>query len=76
MKAGEFDKAFDASADTSGEGDRPRALRPNADLKRVNADLPAGVGEGLDRQAQRLGVTRQPPIRVWIADRLGQDRSA
>jgi len=38
--------------------------------KRVNLDFPTWVVTGLDRQAQKLGVTRQAPIKMWIADRL------
>jgi hypothetical protein len=29
--------------------------------------------ERLDREARRLGVTRQSIIKVWIADRLQKD---
>jgi hypothetical protein len=28
--------------------------------------------ESLDREARRLGVTRQSLIKLWLADRLGQ----
>jgi hypothetical protein len=28
--------------------------------------------DSLDREAQRLGVTRQSVIKVWIAERPGQ----
>ena len=31
-----------------------------------------GMVESLDREARRLGVTRQSIIKVWIADRLQQ----
>jgi hypothetical protein len=29
------------------------------------------VAAGLDRQAKRLGVTRQALIKMWIAERVG-----
>jgi hypothetical protein len=32
--------------------------------------------ESLDREARRLGVTRQSIIKVWIAERLERDRTA
>ncbi len=70
MKANEFDRAFDADEDISGQVDWSKARRPNVELKRVNVDFPAWVVAGLDQQAQRLGVTRQALIKMWIAERL------
>jgi hypothetical protein len=71
MKAHEFDEAFDAGADVSDAIDWAASRRPNVETRRVNVDFPAWVVEGLDRQAQRLGVTRQSLIKLWIAERLG-----
>lgn len=42
------------------------------EIRRVNVDFPAWVVTGLDREADRLGVTRQALIKIWIADRLDQ----
>jgi hypothetical protein len=39
-------------------------------LKRVNVDFPAWVVEALDREARRLGVTRQALVKLRIAERL------
>jgi hypothetical protein len=36
----------------------------------VNVDFPTWVVAGLDRQAQKLGITRQALIKMWIAERL------
>ncbi len=71
MKATELDKRFDAGEDVSDQIDWSRSKRPNTELKRVNVDFPAWVVKGLDQHAQRLGVTRQSLIKMWIADRLG-----
>ena len=71
MKANELDKKFDAGEDISGDVDWSRARRPNMEMRRVNVDFPAWVVEGLDRQASRLGVTRQSLIKMWIAEKLG-----
>jgi len=71
MKANEFDEAFDRGDNVADQIDWSRARRPNVEMKRVNVDFPAWVVEGLDRQAQRLGVTRQALIKLWIAERLG-----
>jgi hypothetical protein len=48
----------------------PGAYRPNLLPKRVNVDLPAWVVNRLDSEAQRLGLTRQALIKMWIAERL------
>jgi hypothetical protein len=70
MKASEFDKRFDASEDVTGELDLAKAQRPNREPRRVNVDFPSWMVESLDAEAQRLGVTRQSIIKVWIAERL------
>ncbi|MGD0561469.1 MAG: CopG family transcriptional regulator [Roseiarcus sp.] len=71
MKAKTFDRKFDAGEDVSGHLDWSKARRRNVELKRVNVDFPVWVVEGLDRQAERLGVTRQALIKLWIAEKLG-----
>ncbi|MGI3212198.1 type II toxin-antitoxin system BrnA family antitoxin [Roseovarius tibetensis] len=70
MKATEFDERFDAGEDISAEVDWTRARRLNVEAKRVNVDFPSWVVEGLDRQAQKLGISRQALIKMWIAERL------
>ena len=72
MRARDFDAKFDAGEDMSGAIDWARARRPNLELKRVNIDFPAWVVEALDREARRLGVTRQALVKLWIAERLGK----
>ena len=54
----------------SGDVDWDKARRPNLALKRVNVDFPAWVVHALDREARRLGVTRQALVKLWIAERL------
>ncbi len=70
MKARDFDEKFDSGADVSGAVDWGKARRSNLTLKRVNVDFPAWVVEALDREARRLGVTRQALVKLWIAERL------
>jgi hypothetical protein len=72
MKAAEFDRKFEDGQDVSDAIDWTQARRPNIETRRVNVDFPAWVVEGLDRQAQRLGITRQALIKLWIAERLPQ----
>jgi hypothetical protein len=71
MKASEFDKKFDDGIeDIIDDLDMATATRPNKEQKRVNVDFPVWMVESLDREAARLGVTRQSIIKVWIAERL------
>ena len=70
MKAEEFDKKFDNGEDVSHVMDLTRARKFNKDQKRVNVDFPLWMVNQLDEEAQRLGVTRQSIIKVWIAERL------
>jgi hypothetical protein len=52
--------------------DLSRARRPGLEAKRVKVDFPAWMVESLDREARKLGVTRQSLIKMWLADKLGQ----
>lgn len=70
MKAKEFDERFDAGDDMSAALDTTRARRPGKEHRRVNVDFPAWMIAELDREATRLGVTRQSLIKVWIAEKL------
>jgi len=70
MKASEFDAAFDAGEDITEYLDLSTIRRPNLEARRVNVDFPAWVVDGLDREAARLGVTRQSVIKMWIAEKL------
>ncbi len=70
MKAKEFDKRFEAGEDVRDALDLAGARRPMLESRRVNVDFPAWMVESLDREARRLGVTRQSVIKMWIAERL------
>jgi hypothetical protein len=72
MKAEEFDQRFDRGEDVTAELDLAGARRPGFEQRRVNVDFPVWMIESLDREARRLGVTRQSIIKVWIAERLEQ----
>lgn len=70
MKASEFDRRFDEGEDISAAIDLTKARRPNLEAKRVNVDFPIWMVESLDREARKLGVTRQSLIKLWLADKL------
>ncbi len=72
MKAKKFDIDFDAGKDITEALDLTKARRVKQAPKRVNVDFPTWMVEELDKEAKRLGVTRQPIIKVWLAERLEQ----
>jgi hypothetical protein len=76
MKAKTFDRKFDAGDDVTDQLDLSKARRVGTDPKRVNVDFPAWMVDSLDREARRLGVTRQSLIKLWLADRLAHPVSA
>ncbi|RLA27458.1 MAG: CopG family transcriptional regulator [Gammaproteobacteria bacterium] len=75
MKAKKFDSDFDQGKDITDSLDLSKARRPKQQQKRVNVDFPTWMVEMLDREAGRLGVTRQSIIKVWLAERLEQSTS-
>ena len=71
MKAKDFDKKFDDNkADIIDDLDLSTAKRPNQSQKRINIDFPTWVIDSLDREASRVGVTRQSIIKLWLVQRL------
>ena len=73
MKAKVLDKKFDDNKeDIVNEFDLSTIRRPNQTQKRVNVDFPSWMIESLDKEASRIGVTRQSIIKVWLAERLEQ----
>ena len=70
MKAKTFEKQFDAGVDIKAALDLSKARRVQQMQKRVNVDFPAWMVDSLDREASKLGVTRQSIIKVWLAERL------
>ena len=75
MKARKLDKEFDSGKDISNVLDISNARRPLLEQRRVNVDFPNWMIEMLDKEANRLGVTRQSIIKVWLAERLEQSAS-
>jgi len=70
MKAKNFDQQFDDGEDITSSLDVSKARRTQQAQKRVNVDFPVWMIESLDREASKLGVTRQSVIKVWLAERL------
>lgn len=70
MKAKNLDKKFNSGEDIIKYLDLQKAMRPGQEQRRVNVDFPEWMVDSLDKEARRLGVTRQAVIKVWIAAKL------
>ena len=70
MKAKVFEQEFDEAIDITTSLDLSKAKRVLQEQRRVNVDFPTWMIESLDREAGKLGVTRQSVIKVWLAERL------
>lgn len=70
MKAKDFDEKFEAGEDLTNDLDFSKARRVNREQRRVNIDFPVWIVEELDKEADRLGISRQALVKVWIAEKL------
>ena len=71
-----FDLLFDEGEDVSTHLDLKQASRPGLASKRVNVDFPEWMVRSIDAEAQRLGITRESLIKVWISERLESPHKA
>ncbi|HJS19208.1 MAG TPA: hypothetical protein VJ785_10685 [Anaerolineales bacterium] len=69
-KASSFDKKFDSGKSVIEHLDISKSRRPAEEQKRINMEVPVWMLAALDREARRLGVTRQAIIKLWLAERL------
>ncbi len=70
--AEELDKKFDLGEDITEYLDLEKASRPGLKQRRVSIDFPDWMVKELDREADRLGITRQSIIKYWIAEKLNE----
>jgi hypothetical protein len=73
MNSSELDQRFDNGESILEAMDLSQASRQRLELRSVNIDFPLWMVEQLDREASRMGVSRQSMIKMWLAERL--DRS-
>jgi hypothetical protein len=76
MKAKTFDRKFDTGGKVVDQLDLSKARRVGTVPKRVNVDFPVWMVESLDREARRMGVTRQSLSKLWLAVKLTEPASA
>ncbi len=66
--AAQLDALHDAGQDLSDHLDVKGAKRPGRVTQRVNVDFPEDLLRAIDREAKRIGVTRQAFIKLRLAD--------
>jgi hypothetical protein len=76
ISAEELDRIFDeGKEDVLQYFDLSKGRRPGLEIKRVNVDLPQWMIDALDREAARLGITRQAVIKTWLGERIEAQRA-
>ena len=76
----EFDEKFDSGEDVSKYLDFSKAQKvedfekERFKVRKINVDFPDYIIKLLDKEAQKIGVTRQSIIKVWIAERLKEEQ--
>ena len=79
ITAKEFDEKFEKGEEITEYLDFESAIRLKdlkklkTETKKVNVDFPEWIIESLDKEAKKIGVTRQSIIKVWIAERLKEE---
>ena len=72
IKAEDFDRKFEDGENIIDFLDIARAVKPGQEQKRVNVDFPVWMIHLLDKEAKKIGVTRQSIIKFWLAERLNE----
>ena len=65
-----LDALHDSGASMASCLDMAKATRPGRIVQRVNVDFPVDLLEAIDREARRIGVTRQAFIKLRLADSI------
>ncbi|MAT38767.1 MAG: CopG family transcriptional regulator [Ectothiorhodospiraceae bacterium] len=59
---------------TENSFDMQKASRPGLEQKRVSVDFPKWMVHELDKVSKKLGVTRQSIIKIFISDKLREEK--
>jgi hypothetical protein len=68
-------ESFDSGGDREAYFDFEHPEFPNREVKRVNVDLPMWMVTALDCEAARIGVNRQAVNKMWVSERLDDERT-
>lgn len=74
LSAARLDEMHDAGEDLGAHLDLAKATRPGREIQRVNVDFPVDLLHAIDREAKRIGVSRQAFIKLRLADTLTSSR--
>ena len=74
ISAEEFDRCVDNGDDVEEWIEWQTATRPNLETQRVNVDFPKWMVEAMDAEAARLSIPRQAVMKMWLDDRLKEQR--
>jgi hypothetical protein len=74
LSAARLDEIHDAGEDLTAHLDLVKATRPGREVQRVNVDFPVDLLQAIDREARRIGVSRQAFIKLRLADTLTSPR--
>jgi len=72
--ASKFDQKFDDGEDILEFLDLDNIIKPGNEPKRVSVDFPTWMVHELDKVSKKLGVTRQSVIKVFISEKLKEER--
>lgn len=72
VRAARLDALHDEGVDLTSHVDLSRARRPGRVTQRVNVDFPEDLLDAIDREARRIGVTRQAYIKLRLADAVSR----
>ena len=74
VSAARLDAMHDSGEDLTAHLDLAKATRPGREVQRVNVDFPLDLLHAIDREARRIGVSRQAFIKLRLADTLVASR--
>ena len=74
LSAARLDEVHDAGDDLSAHLEFAKTTRPGREVQRVNVDFPVDLLHAIDREAKRIGVSRQAFIKLRLADTLENSR--
>jgi len=74
MKAIEFDEKFDSGLAILSDLDLDAIKRPGLEQTQFEMNLPVWMLESIDKEASRLGVSRQDMVKFWLAECLQHTR--
>lgn len=71
----EMDKYLEES-DLSEDMKKGKLVVKEPVMQKINLDLPASLVKQIDAVAQKIGVSRQPLLKIWIHERLKSEENS